>query len=128
MLEWKGDEISCWGGKVTDSTEVADASVKPRTWALIVWGLYLASYVTFFLTYLVGLVIAYMKRGDLAGTPFESHMRSAISTFWISLGVAIVGVITALALVGYVILFLLALWHLYRVIRGLVRAADGKPY
>lgn len=116
------------GGKVTDSTEVADASVKPRTWALIVWGLYLASYVTFFLTYLVGLVIAYMKRGDLAGTPFESHMRSAINTFWISLGVAVVGVITALALIGYVILFLLALWHLYRVIRGLVRAADGKPY
>ncbi len=58
---------------MTDSTEVADASVKPRTWALIVWGLYLPSYVTFFLTYLVGPVIAYMERGDLAGTPFESH-------------------------------------------------------
>lgn len=113
---------------MTDNTEVTDASIKPRTWALIIWGLYLASYVTFFLTYLVGLVIAYMKRGDLAGTPFQSHMRAAINTFWITLGVGIIGVITALAVIGYVILVLLALWHLYRVIRGLVRAADNKPY
>lgn len=127
MLEWRRGRRSL-GGKVTDNTEVTDASIKPRTWALIIWGLYLASYVTFFLTYLVGLVIAYMKRGDLAGTPFQSHMRAAINTFWITLGVGIIGVITALAVIGYVILVLLALWHLYRVIRGLVRAADNKPY
>jgi uncharacterized membrane protein len=29
--------------------------------------------------------------------------------------------------IGFIILGLLCLWHLFRVIRGLIRAIDGQP-
>ena len=54
-------------------------------------------------------------------------MTSAIRTFWISLIVGIIGLLLALVIVGFVVLGLLALWQLFRVIRGLIRAIDGQP-
>ena len=48
---------------------------------LIVWGLYLASFFSLATTQIIGLIIAYVKRSDAAGTPFESHMIYAIRTF-----------------------------------------------
>jgi uncharacterized membrane protein len=103
------------------------AGTQPQTWAIIVWALFIASYFTAAMTGIVGLIIAYVKRGDLAGTPFESHMTSAIRTFWITLIVAIIGIVLAFVGIGFIILGLLALWQLFRVIRGLVRAIDGAP-
>jgi uncharacterized membrane protein len=76
---------------------------------------------------LVGLIIAYVKREELAGTPFASHMTSAIRTFWILLIVGIIGFVLSFVGIGIVILGLLGVWHLFRVIRGLVRAIDRQP-
>jgi len=105
----------------------AVAGASPQTWAIVVWGLYAASFFTVGLASIIGVIIAYVKRGDLAGTPFESHMTSAIRTFWISLIVGIIGLLLALVVVGFIVLGLLALWQLFRIIRGLVRAIDGQP-
>jgi uncharacterized membrane protein len=105
----------------------AVAGTSPQTWAIVVWGLYAASFFTVGLASIIGVIIAYVKRGDLAGTPFESHMTSAIRTFWISLVVGIIGLLLALVVVGFIVLGLLALWQLFRIIRGLVRAIDGQP-
>ncbi len=96
-------------------------------WAIIIWSLYLASYVTFALTAVAAVIIAYIKRSDLSGTPFESHATSAIRTFWISLIGGLIGLLTSFVGIGIVILIVLAIWNLFRVIRGLVRALDGKP-
>ncbi|MDF2119643.1 hypothetical protein PY365_29195 [Roseiarcaceae bacterium H3SJ34-1] len=38
----------------------------------------------------------------------------------------VTGLILVLADIGLIVLFLLAIWNLFRVIRGLVRAIDGK--
>jgi uncharacterized membrane protein len=97
----------------------------PKTWAIIVWALYLLSGVTG-LTCLAGLIVAYLKRSDLAGTPFESHMTYAIRTFWIGLLVGVVGVILIFAVIGVPILIALAIWSIYRMVRGLVCALDGR--
>ena len=102
------------------------SGTQPQTWAIVVWVLFIASYFTAAATGIVGVIIAYVKRGDLAGTPFESHMTSAIRTFWISLIVGIIGFVLVFVLIGFLVLGLLALWHLFRVIRGLVYALDGK--
>jgi len=104
----------------------AMSGTTPQTWATIVWVLYIASYFTIALSSIAGLIIAYVKRDDLAGTPYASHMTSAIRTFWISLIVGIIGVVLCFVLVGFLVLGLLALWNLFRVIRGLVYALDGK--
>ncbi len=103
------------------------AGISPQTWAIVVWGLFLASILSFTFTAIIGLIIAYVKRPDLVGTPFESHMTSAIRTFWITLVVALIGCVLLVVGVGFIVLGLLALWHLFRVVRGLIRAADGQP-
>jgi uncharacterized membrane protein len=101
-------------------------STDPRTWAMIVWGLYIASYFTAFITMIVGVIIAYAKRAELAGTPFESHMTSAIRTFWISLIAFLIGGLLLVVGIGFVIWVALAVWHIFRVIRGMIRAIDGR--
>jgi uncharacterized membrane protein len=104
-----------------------DRQTEPRTWAIVVWGLYIASYFTFAITMIVGLIIAYVKRDELADTPFASHMTSAIRTFWISLIVGIVGVLLSIIGIGIVVLIALAVWQLFRIIRGMIRAIDNQP-
>jgi uncharacterized membrane protein len=109
------------------SMQTTESSTDPKTWAMIVWGLYIASYFTAFITMIIGLVIAYVKRGELAGTPFESHMTSAIRTFWISLIGGIIGLVLSVIGIGIIILIALAVWQIFRVIRGMIRAVDGRP-
>ena len=113
------------------------AQTNARGWAAAVWALYLASLFTFALTAIIGLIIAYVKRRDLAGTPYASHITSAIRTFWISVVVAVVAlalIVAAIAassvfpgVVGGCIFALLTLWQTFRGIRGLIRAVDGDP-
>jgi len=105
----------------------AMSGTTPQTWATIVWVLYIASYFTVMLTSIAGLIIAYVKRDDLVGTPYASHMTSAIRTFWISLIVGAIGFVLCFILIGFLVIGLLALWNLFRVIRGMVYALDGKP-
>lgn len=93
----------------------------------MVWSLYLASYVTFFLTAVIGLIIAFIKRDELAGTAFASHMTSAIRTFWIAfVGILIGGALSVIG-IGVVLIIALVIWQLFRSVRGLVLALDGKP-
>ena len=105
----------------------AVSGTSPQTWAIVVWGLYAAAFFTVGLASVIGVIIAYVKRGDLAGTPYESHMTSAIRTFWIGLIVGIVGFVLVFIFIGFIVLGLLALWQLFRIIRGMIRAIDGQP-
>lgn len=107
---------------LTDSS-----SASPKTWAIIIWALFLASVFSLAFTEIVGVIVAYVKRDDLAGTPYESHATSAIRTFWITLiGVAL-SIPLSVVGIGVVTLIALGLWSLFRIIRGLIRAIDGRP-
>jgi hypothetical protein len=100
-----------------------------KSWTLIVWGLYLASFFSLATTQIIGLIIAYVKRRDAAGTPFESHMIYAIRTFWIGLGVELIGLILSVVGIGVGVLgrHLAALPHHPRSHSGPRRPADRKP-
>ena len=74
------------------SLPTSGQTTDPKIWAIAVWGLYLAGLVSG-ITALIGLILAYVKRGELAGTPYESHMTYAIRTFWIALLGVIVGTV-----------------------------------
>src|SRR5262249_6989718 len=106
---------------------VTYAGTNPQTWAIIVWALLIASYFTLAITAIVAVIIAYVKRADVAGTPFESHMTSAIRTFWISLIVGVIGLVLCLIFIGFIVLFLLGIWQLFRSIRGRIRALVKRP-
>jgi uncharacterized membrane protein len=114
-----------WGNN-TMSLETTNSSLNPRTWTIIIWALYLGSFVTG-ISGIVGVVLAYMKRADLAGTPFESHAISAIRTFWISLVAGLICLVLTLVLIGPLLMLAVGAWVLSRSIRGLVKALDSKP-
>ena len=80
----------------------------------------------FALAGIVGIVIAYVKRGEARGTWVESHLDWLISTFWWSLLwsvlVAVIGGLLMLVLIGFLIvpvgLAIVSVWVIYRVVRG----------
>ena len=103
--------------------------VKPceeRSYAIAVWLLYLAGCFTLF-TFFLGLGIAYLKRVQCGGSPYASHMTSAIYTFWIGASVGLIGFYLSFFSIGIPMVVAVAAWLLYRCLRGLVRALNGEP-
>lgn len=84
---------------------------------------------------IVGLILAYVKRSDAAGTWLASHYRWLIRTFWFSLLWGMVGglvlVTLGLILVGIPIAIgiwvITTIWVIYRLLRGYVLFNDSKP-
>jgi uncharacterized membrane protein len=79
------------------------------------------------ITWLVAIVIDYVKRDDARGTWLESHFSWQIRTFWWGLLWGIVGGILLLVLVGYFVLLATAVWIIYRIVKGGLNLAEGKP-
>ncbi len=74
----------------------------------------------------IAMVINYLKLDDVAGTIYASHFRWQIRTFWFWLLWVIIGGITTLILIGYLILGLATLWFIYRIARGMLRLSDER--
>ena len=122
-----------------------DARYVPReesmTGPLLVYGAYLLSIPSAGLFALVGVILAYVMKGD-AGPQAYSHYAFQIRTFWLSLlaiplGVLLVilGVPLSFLLVGVPFVIVGALmicgvtvWFLVRCVVGLIRAIDGRGY
>jgi uncharacterized membrane protein len=93
-----------------------------------VYALQAASFL-FGITLLIGVIINYVKRDDVKGSWLESHFRWQIRTFWYVLLWSVIGFITTMILVGYVILFINAIWLIYRIAKGWLNLRDEKkPY
>jgi uncharacterized membrane protein len=101
------------------------------------------------LTAIIGVIIAYVKRRDALATIWHSHFNNLILVFWVMVGAAILGFLTWPIAIGaffvawpgfwppaiglpfafaFLIFPLLAIWYLYRLIRGLVRASEERAY
>ena len=72
----------------------------------LVYGLYLISLFTAVPAFL-GVIVAYAKRRDAAGTIEASHYRYAIRTFWWGLFWLVVAILLKVVLIGFVVLGLL---------------------
>jgi uncharacterized membrane protein len=103
-----------------------DAHKELRDMATLVYALYAAS-ILVGITLIGGVVVAYLKRDDAAGTWLESHYRWQIRTFWWSLVWGAIGLVTTLILVGFAVLFAAAVWFIYRVVKGWLALRAGKP-
>lgn len=83
----------------------------------------------------LGVIIAYVKKGDARGTWVESHLRWLIRTFWYSMLWGAVGalflVVLGIILIGIPIALLIwalaSIWVIYRVIRGYLLFKDNRP-
>ena len=97
-----------------------------RTYAWIVHGLYAVGLMTG-ITAVPGVILAYLKRGEAAGPPYESHFAYAIRSFWIGLLLTLVGIALSFVLVGLLVLALVWVWWLVRIIRPIVALMDDRP-
>ena len=112
---------------MNDIPQTADSS-SSRVMAIVTYVLFLAGWPTFHLATVAGVILAYVQRDEARGTVWESHFENVISTFWIALVCGIVAGILCLVGIGFLLLGILAIWFLYRTIRGLVHAIDSRPY
>jgi uncharacterized membrane protein len=78
-------------------------------------------------TAVIGVVMSYVKRDDARGTVYESHFDWQIRTFWWGLLWTVMGIVLAFVLVGFVILFAVWVWAIYRVVKGWIRLNENKP-
>jgi len=78
------------------------------------------------ITWIVAVVIDYVKRDEARGTWLESHFRWQIRTFWWGLLWGAIGVITFLIIVGWFILMAAVVWIIYRIVKGWLYLNDNK--
>ena len=122
------------------SAPTSETRQPPATGALVAYILFgIAALVGFaghgFLSLvgIVGVIVAYVSRGDLRGPWAESHLTWLIRTFWWSLlwdaiGVLLLMVTLFLAYpIAWVIWVATAIWVIYRVVRGFLLFNDRKP-
>ncbi len=126
-----------------------------RAILLVVYGLFLLAMFNG-MTAIAGVIVAFIKRDEARGTPWEGHFRNIIQVFWIALAVAVVALVILIYAAGgfaiamfatngnpppFMLGWLIALipvfwlgavifffWYLYRTVRGLVRTIESKPY
>jgi uncharacterized membrane protein len=75
---------------------------------------------------IVGLIINYVKRNDYDEL-FDSHHGWMIRSFWWAILWSIVGFVTLLIGIGWVIWVVVWLWYIYRHVRGLIALINGEP-
>ncbi len=121
------------------------------TYNHITYLLYVVSYFTAGLLWIVPIVMNYGKRHDADGTWLATHFDWQIKTFWYSIvSFAIGGILILFALgglgisvmadsgnlaigsilmtgLGLLIVIFTFLWHLYRIIRGWIALTDNRP-
>jgi len=82
---------------------------------------------------LIAIILNYVKRSSVRGTWLESHFRWQIRTFWYGvLWVVLCGLFVVMTLgigllVAWLPLGIVALWFIYRVVRGWLALRDGRP-
>ena len=93
---------------------------------MIIYALYAASFLVG-VTSIFAIIINYIKKDEMAGTVFESHFRWQMRTFWFGLLWAVLGVILAFVIVGFVVLLVDAIWIIYRIAKGWLSLNENKP-
>ena len=97
-----------------------------RQLAMAVYVLQLAS-ILVGVTLIAGIIINYLKRRDVEGTWLESHFRWQIRTFWFTLLWFGVGLALLVIVIGLFVLMALAMWLLYRAIKGWLELEERRP-
>ncbi|MBC8146748.1 MAG: hypothetical protein H8E98_02050 [Bacteroidetes bacterium] len=112
--------------KIDSKIQVNQTSTKNlRQTVFIVYILQALFFVTV-ITPIVGSVLNIMKKDELINSPYNSHREWQQNTFWFGLLWAALGTMTTFFLIGYVVLFFLTIWYVYRIVKGWIRLSDGK--
>jgi uncharacterized membrane protein len=105
--------------------QTANTSDSARTLTLVVYILQAAALFNG-VTFLVAVIVNYIKLEDVAGTWLASHFRWQIRTFWFGLLWGVIGGITTFIGIGLFILAANAIWVIYRIVKGMLRLLENK--
>lgn len=105
--------------------ELPDLRENAKKTALIVYALYLASFIVG-ITLLAGVVVAYIYRND-ADDWLASHYRFQIRTFWMFVLFSIIGGLLAIVVIGWIVLVFAAVWLIVRCVIGIKRLGERQP-
>lgn len=78
------------------------------------------------ITTLIGVVIAYLKRGE-ADEISATHFTYQIRTFWISFLFVFVSMILTVVVIGFFMLLAWVVWAIIRNVKGFMAISEGKP-
>ncbi len=107
------------------STAPAAGDPAAASTAKIIYILYLVGIVVG-ITSLVGVIMAYVKKGE-APEWVQTHYRFQIRTFWIGLLYSVVGILTSVIIIGWLVLLFVLVWLVMRCIKGMGWAEKGEP-
>ncbi len=111
----------------TDLTPADDRLASLKTLATVIYGLYALSLILGGITAVIAIVLAYVKKDDARGTWLDSHFSWQIRTFWWSLAWLVLGALTWIILVGWIVWGVACVWFIYRIAKGWLNLNDGRP-
>jgi uncharacterized membrane protein len=111
-------------GALAMAGDARETSLRQLTMAVYV--LQLASIIVG-VTLIAGVIINTLKRKDVEGTWLESHFRWQIRTFWFTVLWFGVGLALLVVVIGIFVLMALAMWLLYRAIKGWLELEERRP-
>jgi uncharacterized membrane protein len=77
-------------------------------------------------TWIAGVIVNHVKRGEAAGSWVDSHFRWQIRTFWFGLLWGVVGALLSVVVIGLAVLVANYIWMIYRVVKGWLDFSAGK--
>lgn len=105
--------------QVTPPEEQAALTLRQLTH--LIYGLFAISLLSgglFGLASVAAVVLAYLKRGDAAGTVYASHFDWVIRTFWWGLLWVVLSALATVVFLGWITGLVALVWILYRLIKG----------
>ena len=91
------------------------------TFIMVIYILYLIGFSV------IGVIMAYVKLGDVDGTLYGDHLRYLIKTFWIAFIGGIISVVLTAVVIGALLLIAVGILFLVRSIYGLIKFANNEP-
>ncbi|AXQ30331.1 hypothetical protein D0B54_17360 [Solimonas sp. K1W22B-7] len=98
-----------------------------RNTLLIAYVLHIIAPFTFWTAAIAGVIIDHIKINETSSEFIRSHHRWLIHTFWWGLLWLVIASVLVWFLVGFVIYAVVAIWWLYRVVRGGLSFMENRP-
>ncbi|WP_259397956.1 hypothetical protein [Vibrio sp. SG41-7] len=100
---------------------------KVRSRPFIAYALMLLGFFTG-ISFLAGGIWGIVKKSDAQGTVFADHYDNITKTFFVSIVLTIIGALTAVFIIGYVVLLVAAIYTLWKMIAGLAKITSDKSF
>ena len=111
---------------MTDAVLPEAEEKRLRDLALLVYALQAVGFLIG-LSWIVGVVINYLKIDDARNTWIETHFNWQLRTFWLGLAGMAVAWLLMVVKIGVLIGFAVTVWAIYRVAKGWLAFNDRKP-